>query len=78
MNIFLKLKQILEGTCYIRQGSSYCTGFVSNNGQIISARHVIPFDQQKIGLEVGVRLYPFNEEKVGHVSRIGEGGVDIL
>jgi hypothetical protein len=31
------------GTCYIRAGIGYCTGFVKNSKNVISARHVLPF-----------------------------------
>lgn len=78
MNISPRVKPLLLGTCYVRHGSSYCTGFVRNDKYIISARHVLPFELQKVGLEVGVRLYPFNDEKFGFISRVGEGSVDII
>lgn len=49
-----------------------------NKNRIISARHVLSADEQKIGTEVGIRFYPYNEEKAATVSRIGLGNVDLI
>lgn len=67
MNILQSIKPLLEGTCYVFYGGSYCTGFVLDQQTIVSARHMLPFEDQKIGIEVGVRFYPFHEERIGHV-----------
>lgn len=72
------IRPLLEDTCYISYRGNYCTGFVLENKTIISARHVIFFEDQKPGLEVGIRFYPYHEEKTGYIKRIGQKSVDII
>lgn len=78
VNIHDTIKPLLQSTCYINYRGHYCTGIKLNEKTIISAKHVIPFEEQKIGLEVGVRLYPYHKETFGYISRMGQGSVDCL
>lgn len=61
--------------CY---NGSYCTGFLVDQQTVVSARHILPFEDQKIGIEVMVRFYPYHEEKIGHVSRVGQENLDVI